>query len=330
MSEYRFSDLQTDEDNCFLCGTRSKPITQEHVFPKWLQNRYGLWNQTLNLLNETTIQYRNLQIPCCSTCNHEDLSRLENTISSAISSGFEAVATLDKRQLYLWAGKLYFGVLRKEITLLQQRSDPRSGNILPEESLRHFSELHLFLQGIRGKHKFCGETPYSVLLCNLHDVGPPRNYSFRDNLFHMIVGIRLGEVGIIVALEDAGLTERSFGRYVDAVAGRKLHPVQFEEMYAKVLYQVSLIEGGVTYITSKSDSEGESTQTHVMAGGYLRDWSQADFSQVLKPCVSDWLIATDENAPWFVPPDLVPTWMTDETGSLLIRPFSEWEKPKED
>lgn len=159
MTDYQFSDLQTDDDSCFLCGTRNKPITQEHVFPKWLQNRYDLWNQTLSLLNETTIQYRNLQIPCCSTCNREELSRLENAISAAISSGFEAVATLDKRQLYFWAGKLYFGVLRKEITLLQERSDPGSGNILPEDSLRHFSELHLFLQGIRGKHEFYEETP---------------------------------------------------------------------------------------------------------------------------------------------------------------------------
>ena len=320
-----FSDLQTDDCSCFLCGTRRAPITQEHVFPKWLQNRFDLWNQTLGLLNETKIQYRSLLVPCCSTCNQKDLSRLENAISAAVSSGYEACSALDERLLYLWAGKLYFGILRKEITLSRERSKPDSESILPKESLRSFSQLHLFLQGIRGKHEFPAEPPYSVLVCNLHDLGQPRNYCFRDSLFHMTLAVRMGEVGIIVALEDAGLTKSSYGRYVDAVAGRKLHPVQFDELSAKVLYQVSLLQGGVTYITSKPISETQPTRTHIMRDCRLREHSQEEFSQVLKPYVSDWLKAKSTDTVWFVPPNLVPTWMTDEAGDLLLRPLDEWE-----
>jgi hypothetical protein len=209
MIEHNLSDLQVDDDNCFLCGSRNCQLTQEHVFPKWLQHRYDLWNETLILLNETKIQYKNLLIPCCAKCNSEDLSRLEAAVSAAVSSGFQSASELDRRLLYLWAGKLYFGVLRKEITLARERSRPNEGTILPKESLKSFSELHLFLQAIRGKHEFLGRPPYSILLCNLHDVGRPRNYFFRDSLFHMTVAIRLGEVGIIVALEDAGLTTDS-------------------------------------------------------------------------------------------------------------------------
>lgn len=319
-----FSDLQTGDDCCFLCGTRAAPITQEHVFPKWLQHRHDLWNQTIGLLNETTIQYRNLRIPCCSTCNQEDLSRLEGTISSAVVSGYEACAGLDARLLYLWAGKIYFGILRKEINLLADRSSAGLGSILPPESLKSFSELHLFLQAIRGRHAFSGEGPYSVLVCNLHDVGSPRNYCFRDSLFHMTLAVRMWEVGIIVALEDGGLTKSSYGRYVAAVAGRKLHPIQFDELYAKVLYQVSLVEGGVTYITSKSASGAHPVRTHVLGGGYLRQPSQEEFSKVLEPFVCDWLKSKDTET-WFVPPNLVPTWMTDKSGALLLRSRSEWE-----
>lgn len=325
MVEHPFSDLQFDDDTCFLCGSRSGRLTQEHVFPKWLQNRYNLWTQTLGLLNETKIQYKSLFIPCCATCNNEDLSRLEATVSTAISSGFDGASNLDSHLLYLWVGKLYFGVLRREIALVRNRSRPEDGPILPKDFLKSYSELHLFLQGIRGRHEFPDKPPYSVLVCNLHDVGEPRNFSFRDSLFHMTLAIRLGEVGIIVALEDAGLTLDSYGRYVEQVAGRKMHPVQFDELYAKVLYQVSLIEGGVTYITSKCDLETQPARTHVVASGVLRERSQEDYSKVLRPIVSDWLRADPDLTEWFVPPDFVPTWMTDKAGALLLRPLPEWE-----
>lgn len=159
-----FSDMQLGENECFLCGTRDLPITQEHVFPRWLQARHDLWNQTLGLLNDTQIPYRSLLIPCCSVCNREDLSRLENRISSAVSKGYRECLRLDPHDIYLWAGKLYFGVLRKEITLAQERAKPDSERILEPESLEHFSNLHMFLQGIRNKHEFSGNVPYSVLI----------------------------------------------------------------------------------------------------------------------------------------------------------------------
>jgi hypothetical protein len=324
MSKASFSDLQTGDAFCFLCGTNARPITQEHVFPKWLQHRFDLWNQTIGLLNETQIQYRSLRIPCCSTCNQEDLSRLETTVSSAVASGYEACAALAERLLYLWAGKLYFGVLRKEIALAHDRARPGDGTIIALDVLRSFSELHLFLQGIRGEHEFPSDVPYSVLVCHLHDVGQPRNYCFRDSLHHMVVAIRMGEVGVIVALEDAGLVRDSYGRYVGAVAGRKLHPIQFDELSAKVFYQLSLFDGRVTYITAKSQAGERPASTHVHGRGLVRPWSQEEFSQVLRPFVEHWLRAKEDSL-WFVPPNLVPTWMSGPSGELLLRPLSEWE-----
>jgi len=326
MTDEDFSDfLQTGNDRCFLCGTQRTPITLEHVFPKWLQNRHGLWNQKIGLLNETKIPYRNLLIPCCSTCNQEDLARLESTISTAVLSGYEACSAIDERLLYLWSGKLFYGILRKEITLSRERSKQDPESIFPKELLKSFSDLHLFLQGIRGAHEFPANVPYSVLVCNLHDLGEQRNFCFRDSLFNMTLAIRMGEIGIIIALEDAGLTKISYGRYVEAVAGRKLHPIQFDELSAKVLYQVSRIEGGITYITSKSRSGSQPIFTHIMSNGRLRQQSQEEFAQVLKVYVSNWLKGKGVETQWFVPPNLVPTWMTDETGALLFRSPDEWE-----
>lgn len=329
MPNAAFSDLQTSDDCCFLCGARTAPITQEHVFPKWLQKRYNLWDQRIGLLNNTNIQYRDLRIPCCSTCNNEELSRLEATVSSAVASGYDSCTTLDERFLYLWAGKRLYGVLRKEMSLLHDRSCPAEGNIISEATLKSFSNLHLFLQGIREKHFFSSAPPYSVLLCNLHDLGPCRNYSIRDSLVYMTVAIRMGEVGVIVAFEDAGLSAQSYGRYLTEVSGRKLHPIQFDELYAKVTYQASLMEGGVKYHTSQRIDGQRPAQTDVFGGGYLREWSMEDFSKILRAHVSGWLKPKDQDLDWFVPSNLVQTWMTNDAGELLLQPLSSWERRSE-
>ncbi len=42
-----------EKDVCFLCGISLQEVesSSEHVIPKWIQNRYDLWNQKLILLN---------------------------------------------------------------------------------------------------------------------------------------------------------------------------------------------------------------------------------------------------------------------------------------
>ena len=67
------------DDRCFLCGDQLTDAIRspEHVFPAWLQHRVGLWNQEFTLLNETTIPYRQLTIPCCAECNNEYLGGLK-------------------------------------------------------------------------------------------------------------------------------------------------------------------------------------------------------------------------------------------------------------
>jgi hypothetical protein len=321
--------LNNHNNGCFLCGALNPSISQEHVFPKWLQHRYNLWNQRLILLNDTFIQYRNLRVPCCATCNNEPLSRLEAKISSAVASGYKACVELDPRLWYLWAGKLFYGVLRKELTLPLNRAQPSNGGIVSEAALKSFSNLHRFLQGIRGNHTFLEEPPYSVLVCNVYDLGEQFDYSFADSSRYMTLAIRMGEVGVIVAFEDASLTAKSYGRYITEVDGRKLHPLQFDELYAKVTYQVSLINNGIHYVTAEITDSSSYQQTQVIGNPYLLEWSQEEFSLVLRAHVSQWFKSNVEDTGWFVTPNLVPTWMTDDAGNLLLLPLSSWQPQRE-
>src|SRR4051794_24050423 len=108
--------MALDHDHCFLCGVElsSDNRSDEHVFPKWLLNEFDLWDERLNLLNGTTIPYRQLTIPCCLTCNTYWLSQIEEKVQKAFSAGADAVEALDRVALCLWLGKIYYGLLFKE------------------------------------------------------------------------------------------------------------------------------------------------------------------------------------------------------------------------
>ncbi len=313
-SEYgkqRFND-----NECFLCGSSSE-ITPEHVFPKWLQRDYNLWDQRLHLLNRTTITYRQLCIPCCKQCNGEDLSRIEDTIRNAVKCGYQSARDIDPRLWYLWTGKIFYGVLRKELSLLADRTDPSKGTIATNKILESFSNLHLFLQGIRGKHNFPDDVPYTVLVCNLHET--PSRFDFRDDFSQFTMSIRMGEVGMIVSFEDGGLISETYGKYVSDVGGRKLHPVQFVELYAKVCYQNSLREQGLSYITaSHTEGKGPASTSIANSSTALRKWNQEEFAAVLQFHLG-YSIKVE-----FQPPNLVSSWMVEPDGTLMIKPLVEW------
>jgi hypothetical protein len=320
-----YGELKFDNNTCFLCGCSDEDMTPEHLFPKWLQNKYNLWDQQITLLNGTNLPYRNMTVPCCKSCNNTHLAKLESEIRFTVESGYDASNKLDSFSWYLWAGKVLYGILRKEISLLADRADPSKGNIISEEVIKSFSNLHMFLQGIRNKHIFVDEVPYTVLICNLHDCGDQYNYDFKDDLVNFTLSLRMGEVGVIVSFQDAGLIRDTFARYVDEVDARKLHPLQFDELYAKINYQVSLMEYTPSFLTS-SDINGEKVaETRIIKNsGYVKEWSQEYFSKVLYFHVAKWLDKDTKPDDLFVPPNLLQTWMTTPENKLLLLEKENW------
>ena len=235
-SDYPFDRIPFDHDHCFLCGAPvdEEGRTREHVFPKWLQNRFDLWNQQLTLLNGTYIPYRQLTVPCCIACNTGPLSELENDVRSALEGGYEGFRALPDLRVFQWAGKLMFGILFKEISLEHDRRARTGETILAPKSLDDFSMLHDLLQSIRVPTNFEGGPIFSVLVFKVHELDGAA-FDFADSIGDQVVSVRLGEVGVIVSLMDAGLSA-SFGTPImDALGGKPLHPIQFDELLAHVV-----------------------------------------------------------------------------------------------
>jgi hypothetical protein len=223
---------QFGREFCFLCG-RSLPAdrnTDEHIIPGWIQQCYDLWNLRLTLLNRTTIPYRQLTIPCCATCNNEHLSRIETQMQAACDEGREAVLQLPPVTLFLWAGKIFYGLLYREHLLSWSRREADQGPIVPAEVLERYRLHHQFLQAARIPFEFHPHVPASIFVYDtLEPMDRQMRFDYWDNILGMGLSIRTGKVGIVVCLQDGGAVRYSFERAYKRIGKLKLHPMNSQK-----------------------------------------------------------------------------------------------------
>jgi hypothetical protein len=317
-----FDAMSFTYDRCFLCGhPLENEKTNEHVFPKWIQQKYHLQNRRLFLLNRMEIPYRKLTIPCCPSCNTQYLSRVENVFKQYFEKGFSEFMGLNKLTIYQWMGKIFYGLLFKELSLLIEPSDPTQGFITNPELLQELRTLHTFLQSVRMPFDFVGFRPWSIFLVETHSYGDERDFDYHDEIFTLTFSIRLGDIGIIACLEDNGAQEDLFSDYFAKFKGIKLHPTQFDELVAHVTYKAHLMNRVPKYIMMLPRREGDKVM--VMSPslqGYstspiFNDWKQRDYAAHLYLQWSKYGIRFEDI---FKEPDMVLSNLIDEDGTVKI------------
>jgi hypothetical protein len=221
---------------------------------------------------------------------------------------------LDKTILFLWLSKIVYSIKFAELFLKVDRKIPDSDPIMTKDYLEGSYALHVMLQGVwRGIDFGFRKPAYSVLVVNLHSFEETK-FNFSDNLYSNTVCFQLGTAGVIAALQDFGVITSSYGRYVEAVSGCKLHPIQFDELFAKVTYQSRLIENVPFYQFVVSENSNLPIQVNVLNSPIVKNWNQADYYDSLSFYLSAWSNIKLE----FLPPDKVTTFMTDENNNLLL------------
>lgn len=233
--------LRPSTTRCFLCGNvvDDTSSTKEHVFPKWLLNKFDLWNEPLTLLNGTVIKYRQLVIPCCQPCNNEHLSAVEKRVQQAFVAGPNGLMELPSAELYLWMVKIYYGLLFRNLTLPVDQRNTVAGPIVTTEDLSRFRFLHLMLQGLRGidVSMLHAGTPGSCLILPAQTSTLSHaslNWDYLDIPHVPFLALRIGEVAIFTGLEDFGafLHFARQTKHLDVAKHLRLHPGQFQELAA--------------------------------------------------------------------------------------------------
>jgi hypothetical protein len=234
-------------DRCFICGCHipdgSALRTVEHMFPKWLLRELDLWNGTVHQLNDELLPYRQLTVPCCVTCNGRDLSAVEARVKAAFLDGVEAFSALDRRDLFIWFGKIYYGLIYKENLRPRYVREQDGERLVPESHLQSVSFHHFLLQAAGGFVSWepaePGPASFHFFEC-LDDERPSRRFGYMDDIHVPIVGLRMGSIGVVCILQDWGRSEGVQQLQLNTARGMKLHPTQFREVYARLSYMTKV------------------------------------------------------------------------------------------
>ncbi|MEK5163213.1 hypothetical protein NYE69_12850 [Paenibacillus sp. FSL R5-0527] len=314
-------DMPLSQNHCFLCGRKLEKNTEEHIFPKWLQHKFNLWDQTITLLNRTYIPYRMLKIPCCNTCNNEYLSQLEKNISIAVDGGYHSFIQLDEDKIFYWAAKILYGLFFKELSLNIDRKDPQVGTIMNPETMEKFHTLHMLLQGIRFPTQYLPVKPYSIFIFKMYEYDDgdwdESNFNYFDSYIQTVYGMKMNDIGFILCIEDSGVQEEFGKEYFDKYKDKTLHPIQLKEIYAKINYKQFLAKYTPRYITIESANE-RIVQVIQPSGDVFDEWSQEIYAHCLAHIWSAYPNLSFEDI--YFPPDRVISFLNNEDGTFMQLP----------
>lgn len=326
-----FSNRHLGQENCFLCGEEltKKTRSKEHVIPTWLQNDLDLWGHRLNLLNKSSIPYRQLTIPCCSACNNECLADLESDVQELLLGPYRSPTPEEEHLLFQWCSKILFGLLRKEHALVIDRTGAIEGPIVPSEFLEGLSTFHHFMTSIRRPFSFVDFKPYSLFTLECYEWSDSDlNFDYYDFVtigepgeakLSLTLAIRVKRFGLICVFQDNGFQKEYFQKEFDAFQGIWAHPIQFLEFACKSAYKHSLISFSPRYSSvaaDEADSEVTVMRVNSPRADIWNEWDKAVYERLFMS-IAERSGFTDILPDHLYEGDLHHTWLFEPNGEPI-------------
>ena len=246
-----FQDLTFDEHFCFLTGA----LTAEKmtVFPEWLMDHFKFGGEKIEMMDKSkNYIYTDLTLPCSLEVK-KAFDELDVKVQTAYSNGFEGMASLDEELLFQWTGRMVYGLLYYEMLYERDRLVRQGEEFELSTALRErFGLFHLMLQSIIEPISFIGEKPWSIVVFPLKyssDI-----FSYRDDAINLLFSFGVNGFGFIACLQDSGIIGESQKSILEKMKGNVLHPVQFEELYARFHYSDYILQHKPEYKIESQDS----------------------------------------------------------------------------
>lgn len=294
-----FEAMRFSMQHCFLCGAATTPPHDTvPVFGEWLMTRYNLHERQIKLLDLSIVAYQDLRIACCPRCRTQHVEPLEAQVAAAAARGLAGFRELDEQVLFLWLGKMFYGIL---VTELLNEVDPLARPQYPlaenTQLLRRFQAFFQPLQALRVPLEYDDFTPGSVFILETDPREDQLPFAYDDDLSTLAFSIKLNETVLVACLVDNGIIRQAMrGVYQDAY--RPLHPVQVAEFKARVYYAAYLLNIVPDYYP-RPVQPGD---THVVMDTLIDDintsvfnpWENSAYSQSLLEMWKPWQIPLDE------------------------------------
>ncbi|GAA4311129.1 hypothetical protein [Nibribacter koreensis] len=253
-----FEKMQFGYRTCFLCGNTITQDQVTQVFPEWLMQEYDITERPLQMLDQSVVQFKDLQVPCCRRCQTQYIQPLEEQVQAAAQQGVAGLRALEPKLLFQWLGKMFYGTLINELI---KEQDPL---IKPEyavseqpKMLMKFQSFFKVLQSLRVPMTFADFLPGSIFVVDVDAAAEPSRFEFRDDLTTMMISLRLDNAMIVCCLLDNELLKRAMRRVWAEVEPRKLQPIQAAEFSARVFYGAYLLNVIPDYLPRQAKPQDE-------------------------------------------------------------------------
>ena len=245
---FQIFDFSTQ--TCFLTGQNVHSAEEQiSVFPEWILNRYSLRDKTFKMLDESSLRYQDLKIPCIADVIKNALNPLEEEIEKAFTTGYEAVIKVPEERLFQWMAKFVYGVLYNDIRIEERKSTAKEKyHTLARNEFKlspflqeRFKKLHLMLQSLVVPMDFKGTKPWSIRVFKIKYSKDVFNY--RNESTNLNFSLGMNDFGIVACLQDNGAVGINQQELTDKISDKILHPIQFEELCARFIYANYLLNG---------------------------------------------------------------------------------------
>lgn len=231
--------MQIDDyllSRCVMCRELLTKDTKsiEHIYPKWLQKQFQLWDKKLTLPNGSQIPYRQLTVPCCKECNGGIMSDWEKKIQTAVSQGYDSFINLDEEIIAWWVYKLYYTKLIKEISLKADIKNPHSDTIFPEIFLKEYSPIYYYMCELLKGTTFSAPKPYELYI---YRTDRNNAFDYVDDIARHVVYIQMNDILIVCALDSFNLFRIQYEKELQCLDSMGIvSPLQALELFVKIVY----------------------------------------------------------------------------------------------
>jgi len=171
-----------------------------------------------------------------------DMSGVESRVGAAFSGGLEAFRELDHRDLFLWLGKIYYGLVYRESLQPLDVRDSVGPRLIPVEHMASIEFHHFLMQSaarvVEWEPRSPGPATFHFFECLDSDI-PERRFDYMDELFTPILGIRMGTIGVVAVLQDWGRSEGVQQPHIEMAKTFALHPTQFREVFTRLAFMTA-------------------------------------------------------------------------------------------
>ena len=288
-----FDGMRFGPETCFLSGQPVGPTDTIPVFADWLQARYRLADRPIQLLDQRTVAFRDLRLPA-SPAVRQRVADLEARVETAAAAGPAALRALGDDALFLWMGKMFYGIFITELlNEFEPLIKPRYPLAENAALVRRFQAFFQLLQGLRVPAEYADFVPGSVFVLEADPAEDATPFEYDDDLNTLVFSIKLDKAVLVACLVDIGLVGQAM-RKVYADAQRPLHPVQIAEFKARVYYAAHLLHV-VPDIYPRHPRPGDTTLVFDaliddVTGAIFNPWENAAYAQALAEMWQRWHI----------------------------------------